>query len=98
MNTRKLYHIKREIASAAAEFAGITALFAEVIMFWEIAAAIENGTPIPAWCCVGVCILVCALILCAARAVIIRLPIRANRIRYGVIDADTICRILEAKR
>lgn len=98
MNTRKLYHIKREIASAAAEFAGITAIFAEGIMFWEIAAAIADGTPIPAWCCVGVCILVCALILCAARAVIIRLPIRANRIRYGVIDADTICRILEAKR
>lgn len=99
MGTNKVYHIKREIASAAAEFAGIAALSAEVFLFWTVAAAIANGTPIPAWCGVSACALVCALILCAARAVIIRMPVRrARRVRCGVIDADTICRVMGGKR
>lgn len=99
MGTNKLYHIKREIASAAAEFAGITALLTEIMMFWEIAAAISHGTKIPAWCGAAACVFVCVVIICAARAAVIRLSgRRIRRARRGVIDAGTICRIMEGKK
>ncbi len=96
----KLYHIKKEIASGAAEFVAMLTICGEVFIFWEIAAAIANGTPIPAWCGAAACALASAMVFAAARAVLCRLPRRraARCIRYGVIDADTICRIMEGTR
>ncbi len=89
----KLYHIKKEIATGAAEFAGLLALISEVLIFWEVAAAIMHNTPIHAWCAALAAVLilsgVCAAAIAAARC-LHRRPVR----RYGVIGADAICKIM----
>lgn len=97
---KRLYHIKAEIARGAAEFLALLWMAVAVLLWWAAADAAMYGSPMPAWSGAALCAEVILPCAAGAAAALRRIPRgRAARgVRAGVIDAETICRILEAKR
>lgn len=96
MNTRKLYHIGREIASGFTEFCAAALLVVEVLTVWSVIAHLSRGGGIPAWILATSACAAVVLILAAVTAAAYRLP--RMRVRVGVIDAQTICRVMEERK
>lgn len=99
MNTSRLYHIRKEIATAASEFCAVMVMFGEVLIFWEILHAMATGDPVHVWVRSALIAAVCAVIFAASAYIAIRRPWaeKKNR-RIGTIDAETICRIMGGTR
>ena len=99
MNTTKLYHIAKEIASGALDFCAAMALFGEILIFWEILHALATGDPVHVWVRVALITAAGAAILAAMVYLAVRHPQKTTKSkRMGTIDADTICRIMGGAR
>lgn len=95
MNTSRLYHIRKEIASGAVDFCAALALFGEILIVWEILHALATGDPVHAWVRVALITAVGAAILAAMVYLVVRHPQKETKSkRMGTIDAETICRIM----